>query len=80
MQYALCIVPQFCGQQRPRDNTLVKRGICLCSAASVDLVEKSHAAQKLLKVVIAGLSEDAHSEEVRKVLISPDSSAWLRAC
>lgn len=42
--------------------------VCLCSAASADLVEKSQAAQKLLKVVIAGLSEDAHSEEVRKVL------------
>ncbi|KAA6418046.1 MAG: ABC transporter C family member 2-like [Trebouxia sp. A1-2] len=39
-----------------------------CSAASTDLVEKSQAAQKLLKVVIAGLSEDAHSEEVRKQL------------
>ncbi|KAL3160420.1 hypothetical protein ABBQ32_010743 [Trebouxia sp. C0010 RCD-2024] len=39
-----------------------------CSAASADLVEKSQAAQKLLKVVIAGLSEDAHSEEVRKEL------------
>jgi len=32
-------------------------------------VEKSQAAQKLLKVVIAGLSEDAHSEEVRKVCV-----------
>ena len=41
--------------------------VCPCSAASTDLVEKSQAAQKLLKVVIAGLSEDAHSEEVRKV-------------
>lgn len=44
-------------------------GVCLCSAASADLVEKSQAAQKLLKVVIAGLSEDAHSEEVRKVCL-----------
>lgn len=43
--------------------------VCLCSAASTDLVEKSQAAQKLLKVVIAGLSEDAHSEEVRKVCV-----------
>lgn len=42
--------------------------VFLCSAASADLVEKSQAAQKLLKVVIAGLSEDAHSEEVRKVV------------
>ncbi len=32
-------------------------------------MEKSQAAQKLLKVVIAGLSEDAHSEEVRKVCV-----------
>ena len=46
---------------------LLTCGVCLCSAASADLVEKSQAAQKLLKVVIAGLSEDAHSEEVRKV-------------
>lgn len=30
---------------------------------------RSQAAQKLLKVVIAGLSEDAHSEEVRKVCV-----------
>lgn len=41
-----------------------------CSSASVDLLEKSQAAQKLLKVVLAGLDEDAHSEEVRKVLLT----------
>lgn len=50
---------------------LLTCGVCLCSAASADLVEKSQAAQKLLKVVIAGLSEDAHSEEVRKVCPHP---------
>ena len=33
----------------------------------MDLLEKSQAAQKLLKVVLAGLNEDAHSEEVCKV-------------
>jgi len=50
--------------------------VCPCSAASTDLVEKSQAAQKLLKVVIAGLSEDAHSEEVRKVC-NPSSFFFL---
>ena len=57
--------------------TVVTRDICLCSAASADLVEKSQAAQKLLKVVIAGLSEDAHSEEVRKVLSVSSSKCWF---
>lgn len=51
--------------------------LCWCSAASADLVEKSQAAQKLLKVVIAGLSEDAHSEEVRKVPSMSTSSSPL---
>ena len=51
-----------------------------CSAASADLVEKSQAAQKLLKVVIAGLSEDAHSEEVRKVCTHPAFVASSVSC
>ena len=41
----------------------------VCSAASSDLLDKTQTAQKLLKVVIAGLSEDAQSEEVRKVWV-----------
>lgn len=63
---------KFQGQASICGKTLLTYGVCLCSAASADLVEKSQAAQKLLKVVIAGLSEDAHSEEVRKVCLYPD--------
>ena len=51
----------------------------VCSAASSDLLDKTQTAQKLLKVVIAGLSEDAQSEEVRKVWVLLES-ATLEHC
>ena len=51
-----------------------------CSAASSDLLDKTQTAQRLLKVVIAGLSEDAQSDEVRKVWVLLGSATLVECC